>query len=137
MTAEGTWASYGCRESDGRLLIEWNGLLRTFDSSMPEGGECDTVSAFAASPRTGVVGIAELHQDVRQGSVILSDANSNLVDARTVLPIVRKDLKAGESAWFLSAVFALPACVEGRKESWKEGWEKKPQVPKWVQDKMR
>ncbi|KAH7402647.1 hypothetical protein BKA66DRAFT_564553 [Pyrenochaeta sp. MPI-SDFR-AT-0127] len=136
MTAEGTWACYGARESDGRLLTEWNGTLRTLNTSIPEGGHSDATSAFAASPRTGAVGIAEINHGLRQGSVILSDANSNLVEARTVLPIVRKDLKAGETTWFVSAVFALPASVEGWKDTWKEGWEKRPKVPKWVQDKV-
>jgi hypothetical protein len=135
-TAEGTWACYGARESDGRLLTEWNGTLRALNESIPEGGKGDTTSAFAASPRTGAVGIAEIYQGMRKGSVILADANSNLVDARSVLPTVEKDVKAGETMWFVSAVFALPASAEGWREQWKAGWEKKPKVPNWVKDKI-
>lgn len=135
-TAEGAWSVYGARESDGRLLTEWNGTLRTLNESIPEGGKGDNTSAFAASPRTGAVGIAEIYQSTRAGSVILSDANSNLVESRTVLPIVQKDLKAGETTWFVTAVFALPASAEGWREQWKSGWEKRPTVPNWVRDKV-
>lgn len=135
-TAEGAWAVYGARASDGRLLTEWNGTLRTLDEPVPEGGRGDATSAFAASPRTGAVGIAEIHQSSRVGSVILADANSNLVEARTVLPVVQKELRAGETAWFVTAVFALPASAVGWEVDWKKGWEKRPSVPKWVQEKI-
>ena len=66
----------------------------------------------------------------------LSDANSNLVESRTVLPIVQKDIKKGETVWFVTAVFAMPASREGWKQSWKDGWEKRPAVPAWVTSKM-
>jgi hypothetical protein len=130
MTAEGAWSVYGCRESDGRILTELPEFI-----TESEGRKSDTISAFAAS-RTGAVGITELYQGMRQGSVILSDANSNLVEARSILPLIRKDVKAGETTWFVTAVYALPASVEGWKTQWKAGWEKKPKVPKWVQDKI-
>lgn len=129
-TAEGAWAVYGCREKDGRILTE----LPEFVSD-GEGRKSDGSSAFAAS-RNGAVGIAELYQSGRSGSVILSDANSNLVEARTVLPLVRKDLKAGETAWFVTAVYALPSNVDGWKQQWQSGWEKRPEIPKWVQEKI-
>ncbi|KAJ4286671.1 hypothetical protein N0V90_012923 [Kalmusia sp. IMI 367209] len=127
-TAEGAWAVYGCRESDGRNLTELN-------ESISEGGRADGTSAFAAS-RSGAVGIAELAQEERAGSILLSDANSNLVEARTVLPTIHKDLKAGTTTWLVTAVYALPASVEGWKDQWKAGWEKKPVIPKWLQNKV-
>ncbi|KAF2270888.1 hypothetical protein CC78DRAFT_5389 [Lojkania enalia] len=127
-TAEGAFAVYGCKESDGRIL---EGL----DESISEGGKADFSSALAAS-RSGAVGIAELSLGKRQGSILLADANSNLVEARTVLPTIHTDMKAGETKWLATAVYALPASVEGWKEKWKEGWEKKPTIPKWLQDKI-
>lgn len=128
MSAEGAWAVYGCREADGRALA---GL----DEALSEGGKADATSAFAAA-RNGAVGIAELAQQDRQGSILLSDANSNLVEARTVLPTLHRDLKAGSTTWFVTAVYALPSSVEGWKDQWKAGFEKKPVVPKWVQNKV-
>ncbi|KAH7126932.1 hypothetical protein B0J11DRAFT_289902 [Dendryphion nanum] len=127
-TAEGAFAVYGCREADGRNLEGLN-------ESISEGGKADSTSAFAAS-RSGAVGIAELNLDERKGSILLADANSNLVEARSVLPTIHADLKAGESKWFVTAVYALPASVEGWKDQWKSGWEKKPVIPKWLQDKV-
>ncbi|PVH94956.1 hypothetical protein DM02DRAFT_173123 [Periconia macrospinosa] len=128
MSAEGAWAVYGCRESDGRALA---GL----DESLSEGGKADSTSAFAAA-RNGAVGITELAQQERPGSILLSDANSNLVENRTVLPTLHKDLKAGSTTWFVTAVYALPASVEGWKDQWKAGYEKKPVIPKWIQSKI-
>jgi hypothetical protein len=129
-TAEGAWSVYGAREKDGRILTEVPEFI-----GHGEGTKTESKSAFAMS-RTGAVGIAELYQGVRQGRVLLSDANSNLVEARSVLPIVQGELEAGETAWFVTAVFALPASVEGWKESWKAGWKHKPSVPKWVANKI-
>ncbi|KAF1958911.1 hypothetical protein CC80DRAFT_22082 [Byssothecium circinans] len=128
MSAEGAWAVYGCRESDGRPLTGLN-------ESISEGGKADSNSAFAAA-RNGAVGITDLAQEERKGSILLSDANSNLVEARTVLPTLHKDLKAGSTTWFVTAVYALPASVERWKDQWKAGWEKKPTIPKWVQSKV-
>jgi hypothetical protein len=127
-TAEGAWAVYGCKESDGRLL----GAL---DESISEGGRADEASAIAVS-RSGAVGIAELLVEKREGSILLADANSNLVEARSVLPTLHLDVEAGETKWVVTAVYALPASVEGWKQKWKSGWEKKPVVPKWLQDKI-
>jgi hypothetical protein len=130
MTAEGTWSVYGCRESDGRVFTEMPDFVAD-----GEGKKSTTTSAIAAS-RNGAVGIMELYQGMRKGSVILSDANSNLVEARSVLPLIHKDIKAGDTVWFVSAVYAMPSSVDGWKEQWKAEWEKKPQVPKWVMDKI-
>ncbi|KAF2738464.1 hypothetical protein EJ04DRAFT_486370 [Polyplosphaeria fusca] len=127
-TAEGAFAVYGCREADGRNLTELN-------ASISEGGSADATSAFAAS-RSGAVGIAELSLEQRPGSILLADANSNLVEARSVLPTLHAELQAGETKWFATAVYALPASVEGWKDKWSAGWEKKPVIPKWLQDKI-
>jgi hypothetical protein len=134
-TAEGAWAVYGMRESDGRNLTGFDGTKIGLNETIAEGTKIDATSAFAAS-RTGAVGIAELAQEERKGSILLSDANSNLVDSRTVLPTLHKDLKAGSSTWFVTAVYALPASVDGWKDQWKAGWEKKPILPTWLQNKV-
>lgn len=51
-TAEGAFAVYGCRESDGRALT-------AFDEHKVEGWTKDRLEAFVVS-RSGAVGIAEL-----------------------------------------------------------------------------
>ena len=133
-TAEGAFAVYGCRSADGRNLIELNGDLY-WNSEISEGCTADQVSAFAAS-RSGAVGIAELGLGERKGTVLLADANSNLVEARSVLPTLVKDLKAGSTTWFVTAVYALPGSVEGWQGKWGEGWKGKPVVPRWLQNKV-
>ncbi|KAF2747669.1 hypothetical protein M011DRAFT_402164 [Sporormia fimetaria CBS 119925] len=127
-TAEGAFAVYGCKEADGRTLEGLN-------EEISEGGIADHDSAFVAC-RSGAVGIAELNLGKREGSVLLADANSNLVEARSVVPVVQADLKKGETKWFVTAVYALPASVEGWKGMWREGWGKRPAVPQWVLDKV-
>lgn len=128
LTAEGAFAVYGAKESDGRVFSG-------FDESLPEGGREDKQSALAAS-RSGAVGIVELSSITRSGHILQADANSNLVEARSVVPLLRNELKAGTTKWFVTAVFALPSSVDGWKKSWKDGWEKKPTVPKWVQERI-
>lgn len=133
-TAEGAFAVYGCRIKDGRNLIELDGSLY-WDAATPEGCVADGKSAFAAS-RSGVVGIAELGQVERKGSVLLADANSNLVEARSVLPVLGSELEAGSTTWFVTGVYAVPGSVEGWEGRWKEGWEGRPVVPGWLGEKV-
>jgi hypothetical protein len=129
LTAEGAFAVHGAKESDGRVF---NG----FDESLPEGGKESEQSALAASPRSGAVGIVELSSTSRAGHILQADANSNLVWARSVVPLLKNELKAGSTTWFVTAVYALPSSVDSWKQSWKEGWDKIPTVPNWVQEKI-
>ncbi|OCL10142.1 hypothetical protein AOQ84DRAFT_315920 [Glonium stellatum] len=125
-TAEGAFAVYGCRESDGRALT-------AFDEHKVEGWTQDWGEALAVS-RSGAVGIAELLLHERRGGILDADANSNLVEARTVLPTLHVDLKAGETRWLATAVFAMPASVDGWQGNWKKGWSVKPTIPAWLMD---
>ncbi|KAF1974275.1 hypothetical protein BU23DRAFT_113458 [Bimuria novae-zelandiae CBS 107.79] len=133
-SAEGAWAVYGCRAADGRNLVELDGSLY-YNPSLSEGCTADATSAFAMS-RSGAVGIAELVQSDRKGGILMADANSNLVEARSVLPTLYKDVEAGSEVWFVSAVYALPGSVEGWEGQWKGGWEKRPSVPGWLRRKV-
>lgn len=136
MSAEGGFAIRGARERDGRILA--GGL----DGSSPdEGARAEGSEALVVSS-AGASGVAELGSGAgaegRKGGVCNVDANSNLVEPRTLLPTLYRDLRAGESVWFVSAVFALPAGAEGWKGRWRrDGWEKKPVVPGWVEEMMK
>ncbi|KAL5384056.1 hypothetical protein DPSP01_005532 [Paraphaeosphaeria sporulosa] len=135
LTAEGAFTVYGSRAADGRNLINLDGSI-ALDKAIPEGCTADGTSSLAVSPRSGAVGIAELVRRERAGSILLADANSNLEHARTVLPTVQGALEAGTTTWFVSAVFAVPASVEGWEQSWEEGWGKRPVVPTWLRSKI-
>jgi len=65
--------------------------------------------------------------------VLEVDANSNLIEARTVLPSLGMDIEAGEDVYFVTAVFAMPAS-EGWTKRWSQAWEKKPIVPGWLKE---
>ncbi|KAL5443982.1 hypothetical protein PMIN07_000231 [Paraphaeosphaeria minitans] len=135
LTAEGAFAVHGARAADGRNLIRLDGSI-ALDRAVPEGCAADATSSLAVSPRSGAVGIAELARSRREGSVLLADANSNLEHARTVLPTVQAALEEGTTTWFVSAVFAVPASVEGWEGRWEVGWGKKPVVPAWLRSKI-
>ena len=134
LSAEGGFAIYGMASSTGRNLTP----LST--SSPNEGTLTDATSALVLS-RAGASGTAELlGSDVtsgRKGGVCNVDANSNLIESRTILPTLYADLKAGSTTWFVTAVFAVPSSADGWESGWKEGWEKKPTVPGWVGDLVK
>lgn len=80
--------------------------------------------------RSGAVGIVDLADDDRQGSILDVDANSNLVGPRSVVPILRSALQAGNTPWLITAVFAMPSSVEGWREKWTKAWDARPVLPR-------
>ena len=128
--AEGAFAVYGCRNSDGRALT-------ALSNSSWDGYHAASQGALVIS-RSGAVGIVELlpTNDKRRGGILNADPNSNLIEARSVVPTLYADMKAGETRWFATAVFAVPSSVEGWKEGWRKGWDDKPRLPSWLEDKI-
>jgi hypothetical protein len=125
---EGAFAIKGTAKSTGRALT-------AFTSSSPnEGVEASQASALTVS-EAGVVGIVDL-QTPRSGKVLEVDANSNLIEARTVLPSLGMDIEPGKDVYFVTAVFAMPAS-EGWTERWRSAWEKKPSVPRWLKEAIQ
>lgn len=125
-SAEGGFAVYG-QGHDGRALEPSTGeAFGTFEE-----GE-----AVRATSRSGVSGIFALEkQSRRTGKVIRMDANSNLLEARTVLPTLVSQLEPSDGdVWFVTGVFAIPNVkgVEGPPEGWMSEWEKRPEVPEAI-----
>jgi hypothetical protein len=127
-TAEGSFAVCGVKAGDGRSLD-------AYDEKSNEGFISSSNSVVVVS-RSGAVGLRELVPGDRPGEMLLADANSNLVEPRSVLPTLRADMKAGETRWFVAGVFAVPESVEGWETSWKQEWEKKPAIPKYLAEKI-
>ena len=136
-SAEGGFAILGTRAKNGRMLTAFT------DDSPNEGtAECDSGACVAS--RAGASAVFEMGhlssaaeeggKIERKGGVCAADANSNLIEARTLLPTLYGDLKAGSTTWFQSAVFAMPATAEGWEGRWRREWERKPVVPKWVEE---
>ncbi|KAL1587972.1 hypothetical protein WHR41_03301 [Cladosporium halotolerans] len=128
MSAEGGFAVKGTRERDGRML---GNFIKDGEGTRAEGREAVVVS------KAGAVGVLELRDGERKGGVCQVDANSNLVEPRTLLPTLYGDLKAGETRSFVSAVFALPAGTEGWEGRWEAEWERRPKVPAWVEEVLK
>lgn len=125
-SAEGGFAIYGQRE-DGRALE-------------PVGGEAFGTLAEAgiarAASRAGVSGIINVGEQQRKGTALRTDANSNLMVARAVLPTLIGEHEGSSSdIWLVTAVFALPSIAdrEGAAEGWTKEWEKKrPNLPQEI-----
>ncbi|KAK5132111.1 hypothetical protein LTR08_000362 [Meristemomyces frigidus] len=130
-SAEGGFAIYGMASSTGRNLTP-------LSSSSPNEGTLTEASGALVLSRAGYSGTAELlSSDVtsgRKGGICNVDANSNLIEPRTVLPTMYADLKSGSTTWFVTAVLAVPRSVG---DGWREVWGKKPVVPGWVGDLVR
>lgn len=125
-SAEGAFAILGTRESDGRPLTALT------DASPNEGTRAGSEDALVVS-RAGAVGIMEaVPHNSRYGGICNADANSNLIEPRTMLPTLYADLEAGTTTAFVGYVFAMPASVGGWEDMWQKEWQKKPKMPNWV-----
>ena len=130
-SGEGAFAIYGCNRANGRTLT-------SFDVNAGEEGTHASSGEALVVSRGGAVGIVELEQtSTRAGTILDSDANSNLAEPRTLLPTLREDLNTGDTRWITTGVFAIPESSEGWKEAWRTGWSKRPSVPAWLRDQMK
>ncbi|KAH9478026.1 hypothetical protein JR316_0010262 [Psilocybe cubensis] len=123
-SAEGGFAIYGQGE-DGRALEPSTGeAFGTFE----QGGE------GRAASRAGVSGIVDLVgvENGRKGRALRTDANSNLMVARAVLPTLLAEHEGNDrNIWLVTGVFAIPSFNEevGARSGWIEEWNKRPAVP--------
>jgi hypothetical protein len=129
MSSEGAFAINGERASDGREL-------ESLSDDTTEGRR-DGVGEALALSRSGAVGIAELLSTIRTGKVIDEDANSNLLYSRSVLPTLTSNITPHQDVWMVTAVFAMPASVEGWQQSWRVGWQSRPEIPRWLKEKLQ
>ncbi|KAK3711700.1 hypothetical protein LTR37_009477 [Vermiconidia calcicola] len=128
LSAEGGFAIAGTRVKDGRPLTALS------DQSPNEGTEATAEDAVVVS-RAGASGITDiLPKSSRKGGICNVDANSNLIEPRTLLPTIYSDLTAGSTTWFTTAVFAMPSAADGWEGRWKEAWERKPSLAQWMRD---
>ena len=130
--SEGAFAVYGCRSDNGRVLGKLEKRSDKNGEVVEEGTVDGNEEGSLVVSSAGAVGIVELGGAGRIGKVVLADPNSNLIHGRTLLPSLAVEMKAGEEAWFVSGVFALP----GRTQDWRAGWEKKPALPEWLVKRM-
>ncbi|CAK1354061.1 unnamed protein product [Cercospora beticola] len=138
--AEGGFAIKGTNEIDGRFLLPFAEDTSTAAMAYQGGTQTTPNSALIVSPRAGVSGVVELlSSSSRSGKVIEPDANSNLIEARTLLPTLHQDLEPESVTIFATGVFAIPGqnLENWQGGDWKAAWEKRPVVPEEILDEAR
>ena len=141
MSAEGGFAIKGTNSWNGRVLTAFpsSNEQSQENGQQQQEGTLSTPTSAAIVSRVGISGVADLSPSStakRTGGVLHPEANSNLIEARTLVPCLYGDLKAGEASWFVSGVFGLPAGTgdEAWKGKWKQQWEGGVKVPGWVEE---
>jgi hypothetical protein len=142
MSAEGGFAIKGTNSWNGRVLTPFSSSSENQsqeENDLQQEGTLSTPTSAAIVSRAGVSGVLDLSPSSeaakRTGGVLHPEANSNLIEARTLVPCLYGDLKAGETGWFVAGVFGLPAGGsdgEGWKGEWRKQWEGGVEVPGWV-----
>lgn len=132
MSAEGGFAILGTKAKDGRALTQ------VADGS-PNEGTLKTQDSAAIVSSAGASGIADLLQDDngRTGDLCNVDANSNLIEPRTIVPVMSGDLTASSRTWFATAVFAIPSATNGFEGEWRSQWEARPKLESWMLELMK
>ncbi|CDO76195.1 hypothetical protein BN946_scf185037.g18 [Trametes cinnabarina] len=126
LSAEGGWAIYGQGPDD-----------RALEPSTGEAfGTLENGSEARAASKAGVSGIAELRQNSsRRGRAMRTDANTNLMVPRAVLPTLMDEHQPGQGdIWLVSAVFGLPSRngENGAAPGWEAEWKKRPVIPQEI-----
>jgi len=130
-SAEGGFAIYG-QDEDGRALEPSTG---------EEFGTLKKQSEARVASRAGVSGIVTLATSGggRMGIPLRTDANTNLIVPRAILPTLGADHDASDkNIWLITGVFALPS-IKGEKRArkgWMAEWEKRPVVPEQIRALM-
>ncbi|KAI2621653.1 hypothetical protein GGR54DRAFT_638988 [Hypoxylon sp. NC1633] len=144
MTADGAFAICNQRALDGRYLDLYDAekcegtspkIIGNYDLNTPDGWSTGAQGAFAVSK--GAVGIKALEDGVeRAANLVNADPNSNLVESRTVIPTLQHTIKKGETAWYISAIYAKPSGEGVLPATYLDGWDKPPQIPGWLKAEM-
>lgn len=128
-TSEGAFSLHGVSRKDERELSQMSGQGTE--------GKRDAVEEALVVSKGGVVGIVEMHHTQgRLGRVLNEDANSNLTESRSVLPSLALDLQPNADLWLATAVFAMPNTVQGYQLKWRAQWDRRPQIPQWLRQRM-
>ncbi|KAJ3736637.1 hypothetical protein DFJ43DRAFT_512928 [Lentinula guzmanii] len=133
-TAEGSWAIYGQGQDERALDPVKDGDESESEGTYASGGLARVVS------KVGVAGIVDLSPDVtRKGQALRTDANTNLVSARAVLPVLRAEYQEkAKDIWLVTGVFGLPfdQNENHQRTGWMEEWKKRPVLPKELAELM-
>lgn len=151
MTADGSFAICNVNSKDGRYLETYDKdacegtsptIIGNYDLNTPAGRAAGVDGAFAASK--GAVGIKALEpsgpgegSESRWAMLVNADPNSNLVESRTTIPTLQHTVRAGQTVWYVSAIYAKPSGEGVPKESYLDGWNAPPSIPEWLTASMK
>lgn len=93
-----------------------------FDKDPLEDGFLEDAASALILSKAGVSGIRQLISDAgAEGKVLKPDANTNLITARSLIPMVQQTLfkGGGRQVKIITAVFAISGLKLTRKEIWK------------------
>ncbi|KAK0383460.1 hypothetical protein NLU13_9371 [Sarocladium strictum] len=150
MTADGSFAICNVNSKDGRYLDPYDSntcegtspkIIGNYDLNTPDGRAAGVDGAFAVSK--GAVGIKALEPSAPGGNeprwamLVNADPNSNLVESRTTIPTLQHTIRAGETAWYVSAIYAKPAGDGVLKETYLDGWDAPPTLPGWLEAMLK
>lgn len=143
-TADGSFAICNVNSINGRALGLYDEdknegtmpkIIGNYDPDVIAGTATGKAGAFAVSK--GAVGIKALEpMDGRQAMLVNADPNSNLMESRSTIPTLQHTIKASESVWYISAIYAKPSGAGIGRESYLDGWENPPAVPGWLKSEM-
>ncbi|KAJ8468640.1 hypothetical protein ONZ51_g9516 [Trametes cubensis] len=126
LSAEGGWAIYGQGPDDRALEPSTGEAFGTLESG----------SEARAASKAGVSGIAELRQrPSRKGKAMRTDANTNLMVPRAVMPTLMDEHNPEDGdIWLVTAVFGLPSVngANGAAPGWEAEWKKRPTIPQEI-----
>lgn len=128
ISAEGAFAIDGQRTEDGRALGPVSETNSEDFGTFESGGEVRVASKAGVS---GIVALQKLHTGIRKGRALRTDANTNLIAPRAVLPTLMGEHEAGEgNVWIGAGVFGLPSHgdTEGAPGGWLRAWERRPEI---------
>ncbi|KAH7165816.1 hypothetical protein EDB81DRAFT_680035 [Dactylonectria macrodidyma] len=144
MTADGSFAIKNVDTATGRNLGLYDEekhegtspkIIGNYDVKSPAGWATGKAGAFAVSE--GAVGIKALESmDGRQAMLVNADPNSNLVESRSTIPTLQHTIEAGQSVWYVSAIYAKPSADSMARKSYLDGWDRTPVLPDWLEAEM-
>lgn len=122
-SAEGGWAIYS-QGKDGRHLAQATG--EDFGTFAENG-------MASATSKAGVSRITAMEGPKRRGEPLRTDANSNLMVNRAIVPTLHGEHEPGEQ-WLVTAVFGLPGKGEdGAPAGWESQTHTLPNVPQEIE----
>jgi hypothetical protein len=153
-TADGAFAIRNVNSVDGRYLEPYDAargegtsprIIGNYDLNTPDGWATGRAGAFAVS--RGAVGIKALEGTVtdagvaslpteRGANLVNADPNSNLVESRTTIPTLQHTIRKGETAWYVTGVYARPPAPGVAPQAYLDGWDTPPAVPAWLVAEM-